>query len=149
MGAHMQFEQASKVFARGSCLCEAVRFEIHGPLRPVIYCHCQMCRRWSGHIVAASACAREHLALSSPGRLQWYSASPKARRGFCGSCGSSLFWEPSGGDYVALMAGTLESPTGLTGVEHIYVADAGDYYQICDGLPRRAGSSEVIRKQDI
>src|SRR5262245_23873659 len=28
----------------GSCLCGAVRFDITGPLRPVIACHCTQCR---------------------------------------------------------------------------------------------------------
>ena len=68
---------------RGHCLCEAVRFEIVGPLRPVIYCHCQMCRRWSGHLVAATACKLEQLRLLSGALLRWYQSSPKARRGFC------------------------------------------------------------------
>ena len=33
------------------------------------------------------------------------------------------------------MAGTLDPPTGLTAEEHIFVADASDYYRIDDGLP--------------
>ena len=128
---------------RGSCLCEAVRFEITGPMRPVIYCHCRMCRRWSGHLVAATACRLEQLRLLSADTLSWYQSSPKARRGFCQVCGSSLFWQPTGGDYVAIMAGALDTPTKLTSSEHIFVADGGDYYQILDALPRRPGSRNL------
>ena len=36
----------------GGCLCGAVRYEIRGPLRGVIACHCSQCRRTSGHYVA-------------------------------------------------------------------------------------------------
>ena len=39
------------------CLCKGVHYEVHGPLRPVVFCHCEMCRRTSGHFVAATACA--------------------------------------------------------------------------------------------
>jgi hypothetical protein len=112
-------------------------------MRPVIYCHCRMCRRWSGHLVAATACKLEQLRLLSADALRWYQSSPKARRGFCHVCGSSLFWQPTGGDYVAIMAGTLDEPTRLSSSEHIFVADAGDYYQIVDALPRRPGSRNV------
>ena len=33
------------------------------------------------------------------------------------------------------MAGTLDTPTGLEAEEHIFIADASDYYRIDDGLP--------------
>lgn len=36
------------------------------------------------------------------------------------------------------MAGTLNPPTGLTAQGHIFVAEAGDYYRITDGLPQSA-----------
>ena len=127
------------IVAAGHCLCKSVQFEVNGPLRPVIYCHCGMCRRSSGHFVAATACAREHLHLKSATSLQWYPSSPTARRGFCKICGSQLFWEPVNGSHVSIMAGTLDAPTGLTASEHIFVDDAGDYYEISDGLPQKAG----------
>ena len=105
-----------------------------------------MCRRTSGHFVAATACAIEDLRLQSARALRWYQSSARARRGFCETCGSQLFWEPQGGTYVAIAAGSLDAPTGLRAIEHIYVAEAGDYYEISDGLPHKiAGrnSSEV------
>jgi hypothetical protein len=119
-----------------------VRFEILGPLRPVVYCHCTMCRRSSGHFVAATACAREDLDLKSAEALRWFASSASARRGFCVLCGSSLFWEPRNGTYVSVMAGTLEGVTGLAAREHIFVREAGDYYTICDGLPQSATVSD-------
>ena len=127
--------------ASGSCLCGAVRFRVTGPLRPVIYCHCTMCRRSTGHYVAATACAREHLQLDAAQGLRWYSSSTVARRGFCGHCGSQLFWERHGAPYVSILAGTLALPTGLEALQHIHVADAGDYYEIADGLPQHAAGS--------
>jgi len=124
--------------AHGHCLCGAVEFEIHGPLRPVIYCHCSMCRRSTGHFFAATACARDDLHLKSEQALRWYASSPTSRRGFCGQCGSQLFWDSKDASHVSVLAGSLNTPTGLTGQEHIFVADAGDYYTIDDGLPQKA-----------
>ncbi len=124
--------------ATGGCLCRAVRYRVRGPLREVVNCHCEQCRRTSGHFVAATAVARDGLELTAQEGLAWYHASDIARRGFCQVCGSSLFWEPKQADYTAIMAGTLDRPTGLTSARHIFVADKGDYYGLADGLEQFA-----------
>ena len=67
--------------------------------------------------------------------LRWYRSSSTAERGFCATCGSSVFWRPGHGRHISIMAGTLDAPTGLAAEEHIFVADASDYYRIDDGLP--------------
>ena len=120
----------------GSCLCAAVRYEVDGPLRKVVYCHCEQCRKTSGHYVAATAVDREHLHVTEDSGLAWYQSSDIARRGFCKVCGSGLFWEPSHRKYMAVWADTLDAPTGLTSREHIHVDDASDYYELTDGLPQ-------------
>ena len=124
--------------ARGHCLCGAVQFEVRGPLRSVIYCHCSFCRRSTGHIVAATACARADLFVLLEASVKWYQSSAIARRGFCETCGSQLFWDPVGTDRMCIMAGAIDAPTGLTAAEHIFVSSKGDYYEICDGLPQKA-----------
>ena len=127
--------------ASGRCLCGAVRYVVHGPLRDVSYCHCSQCRRTSGHYVAASACESGDLQLIEHRGLRWYRSSAAAERGFCRHCGSSLFWRPAHGAHISIMAGTLDVPTGLAACEHIHVDSASDYYVIDDGLPRFAGDT--------
>jgi hypothetical protein len=84
--------------------------------------------------------AWEHIRLEGEEALTWYRSSEKARRGFCRICGSSLFWEPIGTGRVSIAAGSLDSPTRLKTVRHIFVADKGDYYEIHDGLDQLSGS---------
>lgn len=127
--------------SRGACLCGAVQYEVTGPLRPVVYCHCEQCRKTSGHFVAATACAIEHLQLLADEELRWYRSSAEAQRGFCQNCGSSLFWRPDHRQYTSIMAGTLARPTSLKASSHIYVNMASDYYSICDGLPQHDDDS--------
>lgn len=73
--------------------------------------------------------------------IKWHRASDFARRGFCGTCGSSLFWHADGlekhKDQIAVALGALKAPTGIKLEEHIFVADKGDYYDIADGLPQK------------
>jgi hypothetical protein len=116
----------------GSCLCGAVKYEVHGPLRPVIVCHCTQCRKQTGSMMHATSAANADLKLTETGGLRWYRSSPTAQRGFCGECGSVLFWKADGKDTTSLTAGSLDGKTGLAVEGHIFCADAGDYYAICD-----------------
>ncbi len=132
--------------ATGRCLCGAVRYEVNGPLRDVLICHCEECRRWSGHSSASTAARREDLVVLDHDSLRWID-SPRsdagARRGFCARCGSSLFWDAPGRATVSIAAGTLDEPTGLNTVAHWYVSQAGDYYELPDdGLLRHELSAE-------
>lgn len=114
----------------GGCQCGGVRYEVRGKLRDVIACHCVQCRRTSGHFVAATACRRHSFTLVKSDALKWYVAVPGYRRGFCGECGSSLFFEEEGGERVSIAAGSLDRPQGLKIAAHIFVSEAGDYYEI-------------------
>jgi hypothetical protein len=124
--------------ATGACLCRAVRFEITGPLRDVVLCHCEMCRRTHGHVAAYSACDRADLRMVEARGLKWYASSAIARRGFCTECGASLFWERLNADYISVAAGVIDSPTGLATTVQIYVSSAGDYYENDERIPVRA-----------
>lgn len=128
----------------GACLCGAVRYAVDGPLRPVVLCHCTQCRRSTGHFMAATAARQRDFRLLSEDSLRWYASSAGAQRGFCARCGSTLFWQAHGRDYISIAAGSLDGATGLVSACHIYVADKGDYYSITDGVPqRRDGSFSV------
>ena len=63
-------------------------------------------------------------------------------RGFCRTCGSNLFWEPVDQDATGIVAGTLDPPTGLKTLGHIFTAEKPDFYEIADTLPRFDGSSD-------
>jgi hypothetical protein len=114
----------------GGCLCGGVRYEVSGPLRDVVACHCEQCRRTSGHHVAATNAPLSGFRLTAERSLRWYRASDIARRGFCATCGGNLFWRRDGTEAISIMAGTLDKPTGLRLTRHIFTTFKGDYYAI-------------------
>ena len=114
----------------GGCLCGAVRFAVAGPMRPVVACHCGQCRRITGNYVAATSAPRE--AVTVTGEVRWFASSAPARRGFCPTCGSAMFWD-GGGHRLSISAGALDAPTGLRLAGHIFCADKGDWYDIPAG----------------
>jgi len=120
---------------KGSCLCGSVRYSVNGPMRAVVACHCTQCRKQSGHYFAASGADDRDLTIEDGGTLKWYAASDDAKRGFCGDCGSALFWKSDGSTRTSILAGSLDGPTNIKLDRHIFVADQGDYYVLNDGLP--------------
>ena len=113
-----------------SCECGAVAFDLHGPLRDVVVCHCLQCRKTLGHYWAATSVPTPQLHLRKSESLIWYRSSDVARRGFCSGCGSSLFYELDGEARTSVGAGTLDGETVLSTTKHIFIKDKGDYYDI-------------------
>ncbi|MBC8267897.1 MAG: GFA family protein [Rhodospirillaceae bacterium] len=126
----------------GSCLCGAVAFIISGDMRNIVACHCGQCQRTHGHYAAYSRCQLEDLSFTEDRGLKWYRSSENAERGFCGECGASIFWRPTGGDAISVAAGSLDSTGDLKLVGHIFCDDIPDYYSLEDDLPKYPGSSK-------
>ncbi|NEQ54614.1 MAG: GFA family protein [Leptolyngbya sp. SIO3F4] len=74
----------------GYCLCKAISFTIPMPTR-FDACHCIDCRRWHGVSIVGIDSTEVTLVGDTP-TLKWFSSSDWAERGFCGRCGSSLFY---------------------------------------------------------
>ncbi len=125
---------------KGRCLCGAITYRLTGSVRDCVTCHCGQCRRCHGHFAPITASRVQDIELQGERELRWYASSDDARRGFCGRCGSSLFWAAAEAERWSIAAGTLDQPTGLKTVRHIFTADKGDSYEIGDGVRQMPGS---------
>ena len=124
----------------GSCLCGAITFTATGTARDPAACHCSQCRKQSGHHWASVQVMDD--ALTVTGEPRWYAASDTARRGFCPTCGSFLFWKGNGDPDTGVALGALDGPTGLRLERHIFTADKGDYYDITDSVRQEEEEDE-------
>jgi|TARA_B100000035_G_scaffold42920_1_gene32103 hypothetical protein len=125
---------------KGSCLCGAVKYEVHGPLFDVLHCHCRNCRKQNGHFSASTGCKKNDLKILGEENLAWYNSvkdvTKGVKRGFCSVCGSVLVWNPEDGDDLWFSAGSLDDVSGIKVRGHIWTSEKGDYYEISDGLPQ-------------
>lgn len=124
---------------KGSCLCGAVKFEVSGELGSGEMCHCSMCRKWTGHILATTAPLLESVNIDGKENIKWFKSSEKANRGFCSTCGSPLFFDPIDKikhQWIGISLGAFDTPTNIKIEQHIFVAEKGDYYEILDGAPQ-------------
>lgn len=121
---------------KGSCLCGDVRIRIEGPSTHASCCHCEECRKASGHYWASTEVSQDHLVIESGQEsLSWYPLT-KSERAFCVICGTPLFWRRLPDDglvYVSL--GLINGPSGLKMREHIFVKEKGDYYDTPQDAP--------------
>ena len=124
----------------GGCLCGEVQYHIQGELKGIINCHCSKCRKFHGNYGAYTSVKAENLTITRQKSLKWYKSptdeTPNVHRGFCSQCGSSLFWYPKDQPNIAVAAGSLDSPTHLETIGHVWCSQISDYYKIEDDLPQ-------------
>jgi hypothetical protein len=115
----------------GSCLCGGVRYRVEGGFDRVTHCHCSMCRKSHGAAFATYATvSTSQLSIEDAmGRLTWYRSSSTAERGFCTSCGASLFWrdETREPGLVAFSLGTVDTPLGQIEIRDIFVESGANW----------------------
>ena len=119
-----------------SCLCNGVSMKIRGEFRPVINCHCIQCTKTHGNFAAYTSVLEANIQFKSKKTLKWFQSSKKAKRGFCNTCGASIFFEKYGSKGVSISAGLFRKPSKLKTKSHIYVKNKRDYYEIKDDLPK-------------
>jgi hypothetical protein len=107
-------------------LCGAVEFTLEPPTDFAGHCHCESCRRSHGAaFVSWTSVPLERFAfVRGEADVKWYRSSEWIEWGFCGACGSSMF-------YRAIGEGHPEKPK----VDRAYVTVAS-----LDGLDRRPGA---------
>ena len=116
----------------GHCLCGAVTFTAEHVETDCHACHCNMCRRWAG---GAGFLAADCKGVAFSGdALSRFASSDWAERGFCSTCGTTLFYflKPTG--LYAISVGAFDDQASFKLVREIFIdrkpagyAFAGDH----------------------
>ncbi|NKF31225.1 GFA family protein, partial [Pseudomonas sp. BGM005] len=77
----------------GGCQCGAVRYRARGELGYPHICHCRMCQKAAGNYFLPLAAAKRQDFELTRGGPKWFRSSDLVRRGFCGDCGTPLFYD--------------------------------------------------------
>ena len=132
----------------GSCYCGSVRFSIEAPFGGSAHCHCSMCRRAHGAaFVSWLVTMTERFSLESDSSLRWFASSEQSERGFCNTCGTTLFFRSSvcpGETHVTLAS--LEEGHGVTPELHCFTDHSVSWAPISDDLPRYDSTSEALAR---
>ncbi len=123
---------------RGSCLCQTVSYQFHGPEYLFQYCHCSRCRKFTGSAHASNI-------LVDPKQFEWLGGEdmigrfeyPEAKHFatcFCKNCGSSLPWLSQTGTAVIIPAGTLDGDPQIKPTQNIFWKDRAPWRVAVDAL---------------
>ena len=125
---------------QGSCLCEAVKYEVTQLDMPITHCHCRTCRKAQAAAFAPVAgVLREHFRwLKGEGALRAFESSPGKLRRFCGNCGTHLVAERPGKPHLVLRVATLDEDPGMTPAVHIWCSNDVPWLQDAEDIPRYA-----------
>ena len=138
------YDKLQSYLKTGSCLCGGVTFSLKHP-RDVVNCHCGECRKFHGNYAAYTKVKLEDIHIVNEEKISWYQLkNNRAKRGFCKTCGSSLFWQPEGGDGICVSAGALDVPTGLRATKNIYTDYASDFYEMDDNLENYSSTMKNV-----
>lgn len=83
--------------------------------------------------MAATASLLKDLTITKDEGLLWYDSSDNAKRGYCGKCGSPLFWQMKDAPHISITAGSLDDDSGIEFWGHIYSSEKGHYYDLPGG----------------
>ncbi len=123
----------------GSCRCQAVKFEITGPIHRFTNCHCPDCRKingaaFSSNLVVAAAGFK---ITAGEEMLADYESSPGKFRRFCQTCGAHVYAHiNSRPEIVIVRAGLLDDEPGVRPQNHIWVSHKAPWFEITDSLPQ-------------
>ena len=131
----------------GRCLCGAVTYRLAKMPEGFGACHCAMCRRWTGGIELGIRAGPGDISWNGEENVRIYKSSDWAERGFCGICGTNLFWRmtaegPMRG-MTALCAGSLDSLDGLELTEEVFIDAKPSGYAFA-GERRRMSEAEIL-----
>jgi hypothetical protein len=129
----------SEYHVTGSCLCQAVSYEISGHLSLFQYCSCSRCRKFTGSAFAANL-------MVAVDQFRWLQGEEQIRRFelpqakyfatcFCNRCGSSLPWITQTGTVVMIPAGTLDDDPLIKPSQNIFCASRAVWYCEPASLP--------------
>jgi hypothetical protein len=126
----------------GGCQCGAVRFRVEGTLGDASICHCRMCQKAAGNFYLPLVSVRGAKLTWTRGVPKRFQSSNFAWRGFCGSCGTPLFYEAPDG--VALAIGAFDDPSSIAPAIQWGVEAKLPYV---DGIPTLPGR-DTMEDQD-
>lgn len=124
----------------GGCFCGVVRYAADGLASPVVFCHCETCRRvHSSPFIASALVSWEGFEwVEGSESVSFIESSPGKKRYFCPKCGSHLVAMYPDAKRAVLRIASLDQRPTTKPVAHIWQSDKAEWFDLdeCLGLTR-------------
>ena len=119
----------------GGCQCGHIRYRTQGKLENAHLCHCRMCQKAVGNIFAALVSTpKDALRWTGEAPAFWQS-SANVRRGFCGICGTPLYYDDTTSRQIGLTIGSLDQPATYVPLSHDGVEGRMPWFDSINDIP--------------
>jgi len=105
----------------GGCACGAFRFTARGIPARIGLCHCMTCRKHLASPFGAFAIYPADQVELGTAPTTEFKSSENGRRHSCAACGSPVYDQYDGNDYVELMFGSFDDTSVFTPTYEIWV----------------------------
>lgn len=133
----------------GGCQCGAVRYRAADTLGYPHLCHCRMCQKASGNYALPLGSAKRADFELTRGEPSWFYSSDLVRRGFCGTCGTPLFYDIPGTDFINVTLGSLDEPSAVRPVAQSNRMGKMPWFHTLDVLPMEPDEEGSYRAVSI
>jgi len=131
---------------KGQCLCGAVKFSATHAEPEFGACHCRMCQRWAGGPFMATSA--NGITFDGEEDLVRFSSSDWAERGFCGKCGTNLFYKALQSDAYEMCIGSFDNTDSFGLNEEIFIDRKPEAYDFTGDHPRLTEAETIARYKD-
>jgi len=135
----MTAESEGTTERRGHCLCGRVSITAKKASNDVGACHCTMCRRWGGGPFMEIDCGAD-VAIHGGDNVSVFDSSDWAERGFCGNCGTHLFYRLKESGQHMVPVGLFEDSESLVFKGQVFVDEKPDYYEFANETKNYTGA---------
>ena len=97
----------------GGCQCGAIRYRANNLRDNSHVCHCRMCQKSAGNFFSAFVGVPLTDFSWTRGQPSVFSSSEHVDRGFCGACGTPLFFRHDKSSYISMTIGSFDHPENI------------------------------------
>lgn len=123
---------------KGQCLCGAVTFKAQPKANEVGVCHCGVCRRQNAGPFFAVDCG-DTVVFDREDNISVYGSSDWAERGFCKTCGATLFWRLKDRSLTLMAADVFDDIGALTLDHEVFIDEKPAYYSFAEKVKQMTG----------
>jgi hypothetical protein len=141
--------EAGNLPIEGGCLCGGVRFSAKPPTLFCCHCHCAWCRKAHGAAFVTWFGVRDEAFSLTRGAetVRWYRSSEKSERGFCPTCGTTMFFRSTlaqGEMHIALAC--ADGPIDRAPHLHVFFEARAPWVTTHDELPHYDRDHPALKK---
>lgn len=130
---------SNKIERQGQCLCGAVTVTAKEAGNSVGACHCRMCRRWGGGPFMEVDCGSA-VSFGGEDNVSVFDSSAWAERGFCGQCGTHLFYRLKETGQHMIPVGLFESDDNLVFESQVFIDEKPGFYSFANETKNLTGA---------